>query len=138
MKNRTKWIISGSVATSIIIAAGLATAANYHHGEQGHGKLGAHKDHQQMRFGKKEMTLDGLQASLNNRFSALDANNDGMISQDEFSAQALSRFTTIDADNNGELTRDEIKQARKAKKQERRHKKNASDTPETDTPATDT
>ena len=125
MKKNTKWIIGASISTSLVVAAGLAIAAERHgkhhdtHGDKAyHGKF--HKGFHQMRFGKGQMTLEGLQSSLNDRFTTLDKNGDGMVTAEEFSAQAVARFIKIDADGNGELTRSEIKDARKAFKEQRR------------------
>ena len=130
MNKNVKWIIGGGLATTFIIAAGLAIAIETH--ENHHGKSYAdswhkdsgHKGRHHMRFGKGDMTLEGLQTSLAERFTNLDSDGDGMISPEEFSAKAIERFMQVDADGNGTLTKDEIKQAHKLRKQERKASKN--------------
>jgi len=47
-----------------------------------------------------------------------DTNNDGAVSQDEFTAAAASRFAKIDANNDGQITKEE----RQAHRQEMRGK----------------
>lgn len=133
MHKNVKWIIGSGLATTFIVAAGLAIAVEKHEGHHnearaetwhiGKGYMGkghiskGHKSRHHMRFGKAEMKLETLQASLSNRFLALDADGNGMISPDEFSAKAIERFMKIDVDGDGILTRAEIKQAHKSQKE---------------------
>jgi hypothetical protein len=44
---------------------------------------------------------------MQQRFGTIDENNDGVISDDEAAAQVESVFAAMDADDNGELTMDE-------------------------------
>ena len=121
MHKTVKWIIGGGLATTFVVAAGLAVAVEKH--ERHHDKSNAenwhmgkgHNGRHHMRFGRTEMTLETLQTSLTKRFSSLDADGNGLISPDEFSAKAIERFMTIDADGNGTLTRAEIKEAHKSR-----------------------
>jgi hypothetical protein len=127
MHKTAKWMIGGGLATTFIIIAGMAVALvkhDHHHDGERSAKSHMHKGHKgyhHMRFGpakngRDDRTLDALQSSLSERFSGLDTNGDGMLSAEEFSAQAIARFMMIDADGDGTLTREEMKKARKDKK----------------------
>lgn len=50
------------------------------------------------------------------RLFGADANNDGVVTRQEFDAQRATHFASLDADNNGQLTREEMRAGR----QERR------------------
>ncbi|NKF24601.1 EF-hand domain-containing protein [Solimonas marina] len=49
-------------------------------------------------------------AALHQQFAHLDANHDGVISEDEFVTARLAQFDAADTDGNGELTRAELRQ----------------------------
>lgn len=131
MNKQTKWIIGGGLATTVTIVAGLAIAHEHHHH---HGRYDAgwshHDEHhatgKSSRHGRghhmQTMKLETLKMRLDERFAALDTDGDGLVSADEFSAQAIARFMKVDADGNGELSREEIKEARKQYKEERKAK----------------
>jgi Ca2+-binding EF-hand superfamily protein len=44
------------------------------------------------------------------RFFEADANNDGVVTRQEFDASRATHFTRLDTDNNGQLTREEMRQ----------------------------
>ncbi|GGC37737.1 hypothetical protein GCM10011371_26510 [Novosphingobium marinum] len=52
-----------------------------------------------------------------------DANNDGAISQAEFTAAAMTRFETADANNDGQVTKEERQAARKAMREQWRERR---------------
>jgi hypothetical protein len=54
-----------------------------------------------------------------NWFARMDANNDGMISREEFAAPALKMFDRADADGDGIVTPEERAAAREARKAQR-------------------
>lgn len=43
------------------------------------------------------------------RFFEADANNDGVVTRQEYDASRAAQFTRLDADNNGQLTREEMR-----------------------------
>ena len=52
------------------------------------------------------------QQSKKDRLQQLDKNGDGMISQDEFLAQATARFKKMDSDGDGQLSKSELSAVR--------------------------
>ena len=52
-----------------------------------------------------------------------DTNGDGLISESEFMARAKERFSSIDANNDGKLSREEAKSAHEKKRAEMKEKK---------------
>ena len=69
-------------------------------------------------------------ARFEERFKTSDANGDGGIDKDEFTANALKRFEKMDANTDGKITREEMKamrEKRKEKMKERRAGKSSTD-----------
>jgi EF hand len=54
------------------------------------------------------------------RLEAADTDDNGTVSQAEFTAHALTRFDAADADNNGTVTRDEMRDMRESHRGEGR------------------
>ena len=54
------------------------------------------------------------------RFDAIDTNNDGKISHDEFMAKSEDRFKAMDTDNDGFVSREEAEVAWKKKREKKK------------------
>ncbi|MEM6649782.1 MAG: hypothetical protein AAF603_05985 [Pseudomonadota bacterium] len=54
-----------------------------------------------------------------NRFAEADMNDDGQLSLQETTDQAIKRFEKLDSDNNGQLTEEEMRSARKQYRSDR-------------------
>jgi Ca2+-binding EF-hand superfamily protein len=92
------------------LVAGLAAAAPaYAFGGPGH---------RPPSFDELDANDDGVVSSEEfvapaaERFAELDANGDGAISSDEFTATLLERFEEIDTDDDGVATQEELRAAR--------------------------
>lgn len=71
------------------------------------------KHHQQQRT-LEQSRYHGVKQSRYNgakQFNQTDANNDGIISRNEFSAKADKYFNAMDTDNSGSLSREEVRRS---------------------------
>lgn len=99
---RTK--IALSIAAAAMLASGVAYAQSGSHRGPHHG----------MPMG--DMTRADVEARTAKMFGRMDANDDGVLNQDDRAARQQARFDRIDADSNGSISFDEF-----SAKRERRH-----------------
>ena len=90
----------------LVLVAGLAVSAG------GVATAYADKDGHGMRRGEGPR--------MERMFERADANDDGVVSFEEFAARGTERFTDADADGNGEITADEIAAALEREQHRRR------------------
>lgn len=122
MKNSSKWLVGGGLLIAGTLVAGLAAAkiAHDHHDDDGyHGDHGKYHGKMMGRKGGKHMmrNRDDLVENLNSRFSTLDTDGDGQVSNDEFTLPMLAQFDLIDLDGDGTISRDERRAYKKNMRQ---------------------
>ena len=104
--NKSMVIIGGLLVSGAVIS-GLAMAGNS-------GNFGHKHHHSEMNALKLDANVDGmlsqeeLLARNVKRFQKLDADSNGMISADEYSAELVAMFTSLDANGDGLLSDDEL------------------------------
>ena len=103
-------IIAGALVVSGGLIAGLATAGSY----PSHKGFGHHGHHGKINALKLDANKDGVlsQEELlrhnSKRFMLLDSDENGNISKDEFNARLIAMFEKMDSDSDGLLNADEM------------------------------
>ena len=106
MKSLSKtMVIAGGLALSGMIVATLAVAGNVGHS---HNRAHMFNATSLDADGDGVLTQDELLAHNRFRFDRLDSNGDGAISPDEYGARLVTMFTRMDTDKDGVLTGDEL------------------------------
>ena len=103
-------IIAGALVVSGGLIAGLATAGSY----PSHKGFGHHGHHGKINALKLDANKDGVLSQEemlshnSKRFMRLDSDENGSISKDEFNARLIAMFEKMDSDGDGLLNDDEM------------------------------
>ena len=103
-------IITGALVVSGGLIAGLATAGSY----PSHKGFGHHGHHGKINALKLDANKDGVLSQEemlshnSKRFMRLDSDENGNISKDEFNARLIAMFEKMDSDGDGLLNADEM------------------------------
>ena len=103
-------IIAGALVVSGGLIAGLATAGSY----PSHKGFGHHGHHGKINALKLDANKDGVLSQEemlshnSKRFMRLDSDENGSISKDEFNARLIAMFEKMDSDGDGLLNADEM------------------------------
>ena len=90
---------------------------------QADGLEGHHMQPQDIKEAAAKEAKARMKIKVEEHFQAMDTNNDGAVSKEEFDTAQAKRFKETDLNGDGKITPEEVKEAREKMREQRKSKK---------------